>query len=233
MNARQKKALYFQKLQNILEEYNKIFVVEIKHVTSKQVADIRKALRGQALLLFGKKTMIRRCMNKFVEDHPGHPIEKLIPLVILNALDGKALPVYGTGAQIRDWLYVEDHARALYLVATEGVPGETYNIGGHNEKKNIEVVRKICEILDELQPRPDGKSYAELITFVTDRPGHDLRYAIDAAKIGRELGWKPLETFESGIRKTVQWYLDHRFTWCKNVQEGTYNRERLGTGGAK
>ena len=150
-----------------------------------------------------------------------------------DALDGKALPVYGTGAQIRDWLYVEDHARALYLVATRGVPGETYNIGGHNEKKNIEVVHRICEILDELQPRADGKTYAEQITFVTDRPGHDLRYAIDAAKIRRELGWKPLETFESGIRKTVQWYLDHRFTWCKHVQEGTYHRERLGTGGVQ
>ncbi len=179
---------------------------------------------------FKLPTIVTNCSNNY---GPYHFPEKLIPLVILNALDGKPLPVYGTGAQIRDWLYVEDHARALYLVATSGVPGETYNIGGHNEKKNIEVVHKICEILDELQPRADGKSYAEQITFVTDRPGHDLRYAIDADKIGRELGWKPQETFESGIRKTVQWYLDHRFTWCKNVQDGTYNRERLGIGGAK
>ena len=179
---------------------------------------------------FKLPTIVTNCSNNY---GPYHFPEKLIPLVILNTLDGKPLPVYGTGAQIRDWLYVEDHARALYLVATSGVPGETYNIGGHNEKKNIEVVHKICEILDELQPRADGKSYAEQITFVTDRPGHDLRYAIDADKIGRELGWKPQETFESGIRKTVQWYLDHRFTWYKNVQDGTYNRERLGIGGAK
>lgn len=179
---------------------------------------------------FKLPTLVTNCSNNY---GPYHFPEKLIPLVILNALEGKPLPVYGTGAQIRDWLYVEDHARALYLVATTGVPGETYNIGGHNEKKNIEVVHKICEILDELQPRADGKSYAEQITFVTDRPGHDLRYAIDADKIGRELGWRPQETFESGIRKTVQWYLAHRFTWCKHVQDGTYNRERLGTGGAK
>lgn len=179
---------------------------------------------------FKLPTLVTNCSNNY---GPYHFPEKLIPLVILNALEGKPLPVYGTGAQIRDWLYVEDHARALYLVATTGVPGETYNIGGHNEKKNIEVVHKICEILDELQPRADGKSYAEQITFVTDRPGHDLRYAIDADKIGRELGWRPQETFESGIRKTVQWYLAHRFTWCKHVQDGTYNRERLGIGGAK
>ena len=119
------------------------------------------------------------------------------------------------------------------MVQEQGRLFQTYNIGGHNEKKNIEVVHKICEILDELQPRADGKSYAEQITFVTDRPGYDLRYAIDADKIGRELGWRPQETFESGIRKTVQWYLAHRFTWCKHVQDGTYNRERLGTGGAK
>ena len=177
---------------------------------------------------FGLPTIVTNCSNNY---GPYHFPEKLIPLVILNALDGKPLPVYGTGAQIRDWLYVEDHARALYLVATTGVPGETYNIGGHNEKKNIEVVETICTLLDELRPRSDGRSYREQITFVTDRPGHDLRYAIDAAKIGRELGWKPQETFESGIRKTVEWYLDHRDTWCKRVQDGSYSRERLGLGG--
>ncbi|MBR2720279.1 MAG: GDP-mannose 4,6-dehydratase, partial [Lentisphaeria bacterium] len=161
---------------------------------------------------------------------PYHFPEKLIPLVILHALDGKELPVYGQGLQIRDWLYVEDHARALYLVATEGVPGETYNIGGHNEKKNIEVVHKICELLNELAPRKYGKSYADQIVFVKDRPGHDMRYAIDADKIARELNWKPLETFESGIRKTVQWYLEHKDDWCAHVLSGEYKMERLGTG---
>lgn len=176
---------------------------------------------------FGLPTMVTNCSNNY---GPYHFPEKLIPLVILHALDGKPLPVYGTGAQIRDWLYVEDHARALIKVVTEGVPGETYNIGGHNEKKNIEVVETICRLLDELQPRPDGKSYREQITFVTDRPGHDLRYAIDAAKIGRELGWKPQETFESGIRKTVQWYLDNKDGWCRRVLDGSYRMERLGLG---
>lgn len=179
---------------------------------------------------FGLPAVVTNCSNNY---GPYHFPEKLIPLVILNALDGKPLPVYGTGCQIRDWLYVEDHARALYLVATTGCPGETYNIGGHNEKKNIEVVQKICALLDELKPRDDGKSYSEQITFVKDRPGHDLRYAIDADKIHRELGWKPLETFDSGIRKTVEWYLAHRDTWCKNVLDETYNRERLGAGGLK
>lgn len=179
---------------------------------------------------FGLPTMVTNCSNNY---GPYHFPEKLIPLVILHALDGKELPVYGKGEQIRDWLYVEDHARALYLVATEGVPGETYNIGGHNEKKNIEVVRKICALLDELKPRPDGKSYAEQIVFVKDRPGHDLRYAIDADKIGRELGWKPQETFESGIRKTVEWYLQHKDDWCAHVLSGEYKMERLGTGDVK
>lgn len=174
---------------------------------------------------FHLPTLVTNCSNNY---GPYHFPEKLIPLVILNALDGKNLPVYGKGEQIRDWLFVEDHARALYLVATKGVVGETYNIGGHNEKQNIEVVRTICRLLDEIQGRQDGKSYAEQIVFVTDRPGHDLRYAIDASKIQRELGWKPLETFESGIRKTVEWYLANRNSWCKNVQEGNYNRERLG-----
>ncbi len=176
---------------------------------------------------FGLPTIVTNCSNNY---GPYHFPEKLIPLVILHALDGKPLPVYGTGAQIRDWLYVEDHARALIKVVTEGVPGETYNIGGHNEKKNIEVVETICRLLDELRPREDGKSYREQITFVSDRPGHDLRYAIDAAKIGRELGWKPQETFESGIRKTVQWYLDNKDGWCRRVLDGSYQMERLGLG---
>ena len=151
----------------------------------------------------------------------------MIPLLILNALEGKALPVYGNGQQIRDWLFVEDHARALYRVASQGQVGETYNIGGHNEKQNIEVVKTICALLDELQPRADQLSYASFITYVTDRPGHDLRYAIDASKIAKELGWKPEETFETGLRKTVQWYLNN-LQWCRRVQDGSYQRERLG-----
>ena len=176
---------------------------------------------------FGLPTVVTNCSNNY---GPYHFPEKLIPLVILHALDGKELPVYGKGEQIRDWLYVEDHARALCLVAVEGAPGETYNIGGHNERKNIEVVLKICALLDELRPRKDGKSYAEQIVYVKDRPGHDLRYAIDAAKIARDLNWKPLETFESGIRKTVEWYLEHKDDWCAHVLSGEYKMERLGTG---
>lgn len=176
---------------------------------------------------FGLPTIVTNCSNNY---GPYHFPEKLIPLIILHALDGKELPVYGKGLQIRDWLYVEDHARALYLVATGGIPGETYNIGGNNEKKNIEVVNKICELLDELSPRQDGKSYAEQIVYVKDRPGHDMRYAIDASKITRELGWKPQETFESGIRKTVIWYLEHKDNWCANVLSGEYKMERLGKG---
>jgi dTDP-glucose 4,6-dehydratase len=150
--------------------------------------------------------------------------------VILNALAGKPLPVYGNGLQVRDWLFVEDHARALFKVATEGVVGETYNIGGHNEQKNIDVVRGICALLEELAPqRPEGVAhYADLITFVVDRPGHDQRYAIDASKIERELGWVPEETFESGLRKTVQWYLDNQ-EWCGRVRDGSYQGERLGS----
>ena len=150
--------------------------------------------------------------------------------MILNALAGKPLPVYGDGQQIRDWLYVEDHARALYTVVTQGKTGETYNIGGHNEKNNLEVVRTICALMEELAPeKPQGVArYEDLITFVTDRPGHDARYAIDASKIGRELGWKPQETFESGIRKTVQWYLENR-SWWQRVLDGSYRLERLGT----
>lgn len=178
---------------------------------------------------FGLPTLVTNCSNNY---GPYHFPEKLIPLVILNALEGKELPIYGKGNQIRDWLYVEDHARALIKVATEGKIGETYNIGGHNEKQNIEVVKTICDILDSVIPVTDrpsiiDSSFQELLTFVADRPGHDMRYAIDATKIQKELGWTPQETFESGIRKTVQWYLDNQ-EWCKHVQDGSYQRERLG-----
>ena len=173
---------------------------------------------------YGLPTIVTNCSNNY---GPYHFPEKLIPLVILNALDAKPLPIYGKGDQIRDWLFVEDHARALYQVVTEGVVGETYNIGGHNEKQNIEVVKTICKILDELKPESTGQKYETLITFVKDRPGHDLRYAIDAAKIEKELGWTPQETFETGIRKTVAWYLNN-LDWCHRVQDGSYQRERLG-----
>ena len=178
------------------------------------------------LRTYGLPTIVTNCSNNY---GPFHFPEKLIPLMILNALDGKPLPVYGNGQQIRDWLFVEDHARALYKVVTEGEVGETYNIGGHNEKANIEVVRTICSLLEELVPnKPEGVAkYEDLITYVKDRPGHDVRYAIDAAKIGRELGWKPQETFESGIRKTVEWYLNNK-KWWSRVLDGSYNRERLG-----
>lgn len=170
--------------------------------------------------------VITNCSNNY---GPYHFPEKLIPLMILNALEGKPLPVYGQGHQIRDWLYVEDHARALVLVATQGSLNETYNIGGHNEMQNIQVVQTICELLEELVPKkPVGVSaYQDLITFVEDRAGHDVRYAIDASKIKRELGWVPQETFASGIRKTVEWYLNNQ-QWCLNVQDGSYQRERLG-----
>ncbi|MFC2292562.1 MAG: dTDP-glucose 4,6-dehydratase [Kingella oralis] len=175
---------------------------------------------------YGLPTIVTNCSNNYGCYH--FP-EKLIPHMILNALDGKPLPVYGDGKQIRDWLYVEDHARALYLVVTQGKIGETYNIGGFNEKQNIEVVRTICELLEELAPnKPQGVAhYADLITHVTDRAGHDVRYAIDASKIQRELGWTPQETFESGIRKTVQWYLDNK-AWWQRVLDGSYKLERLG-----
>lgn len=178
------------------------------------------------LRTYGLPTIVTNCSNNY---GPFHFPEKLIPLMILNALDGKPLPVYGNGQQIRDWLFVEDHARALYKVVTEGEVGETYNIGGHNEKANIDVVRNICRLLEELVPnKPKGVAkYEDLITYVKDRPGHDVRYAIDAAKIGRELGWKPQETFESGIRKTVEWYLNNK-KWWSRVLDGSYNRERLG-----
>ncbi len=175
---------------------------------------------------YGFPILVTNCSNNY---GPYHFPEKLIPLVILNALDGKALPIYGKGNQIRDWLFVEDHARALYKVVTEGMIGETYNIGGHNEKQNIEVVKTICCILDELKPQENGQPYESLITFVKDRPGHDLRYAIDASKIANELKWTPTETFDSGIRKTVEWYLSN-MEWCSRVQDGSYQRERLGAG---
>lgn len=172
---------------------------------------------------YGLPTLVTNCSNNY---GPYHFPEKLIPLMILNALEGKPLPVYGKGNQVRDWLYVDDHARALYKVVTEGKVGETYNIGGHNEKQNIEVVRTICTLLDELASS-SFSPYESLITYVQDRPGHDLRYAIDASKIQRELGWQPEETFESGIRKTVEWYLENR-EWCRRVQDGSYQRQRLG-----
>ncbi|MCR9298800.1 dTDP-glucose 4,6-dehydratase [Vibrio fluvialis] len=176
---------------------------------------------------YGLPVIITNCSNNY---GPFHFPEKLIPLVILNAIKGKTLPVYGCGTQIRDWLYVEDHAKALYLVATQGVSGESYNIGGHNEKENIEVVKSICALLEELVPdKPVGVvKYEDLIEYVSDRPGHDLRYAIDASKIERELGWKPQESFESGLRKTVEWYLNNTH-WWKRVLDGSYSRERLGS----
>lgn len=194
------------------------------------------------LRTYGLPTLVTNCSNNY---GPYHFPEKLIPLVILNALDGKALPIYGPGDQIRDWLYVEDHAQALYTVLTRGSIGETYNIGGHNEKTNLEVVQTLCTILDELAPwhsRKDAaattpsdalerlnasNSYAALITHVSDRPGHDRRYAIDASKIEHELGWTPAETFTSGLRKTVDWYLNNP-AWCQHVQDGSYQRQRLG-----
>ncbi len=175
---------------------------------------------------FGLPTLMTNCSNNY---GPYHYPEKLIPLVILNALEGKALPIYGKGDQVRDWLYVEDHAVALYCVLQQGKIGETYNIGGHNEKKNIDVVNAICELLDQLvENKPESiQSFKSLITHVEDRPGHDKRYAIDATKIKHTLGWQPKETFESGIEKTVKWYLDN-LAWCRRVQDGSYQRNRLG-----
>jgi len=175
---------------------------------------------------YGLPVLITNCSNNY---GPYHFPEKLIPLMILNALAGKPLPVYGNGQQVRDWLYVEDHARALLKVVSEGKVGETYNIGGHNEQKNLDVVRAICALLEELAPqKPAGIArYEDLITYVQDRPGHDLRYAIDAGKIERELGWVPQETFATGLRKTVKWYLDN-LDWCRRVQDGSYQGQRLG-----
>ena len=175
---------------------------------------------------YGLPTVITNCSNNY---GPFHFPEKLIPLMILNALDGKPLPVYGNGQQIRDWLYVDDHAKALLKVALNGVIGETYNIGGFNEKTNLDVVHTICDLLEELAPeKPKGvTNYKDLITFVEDRPGHDVRYAIDASKIERNLGWRPEETFATGIRKTAEWYLANR-EWADRVQDGSYARGRLG-----
>ena len=177
---------------------------------------------------YGIPIVVTNCSNNY---GPFHFPEKLIPLIILNALRGEPLPVYGRGTQVRDWLFVEDHARALVRVVTDGVVGETYNIGGHNEKRNIDVVRAVCGLLDELHPSThDGIiKYEQLITFVKDRPGHDVRYAIDASKIQRELGWVPQETFESGLRKTVSWYLTNE-DWWQAVLDGSYQGQRLGLG---
>jgi len=175
---------------------------------------------------YGLPVVLTNCSNNY---GPNQFPEKLIPLIILNALEGKPLPIYGKGDQVRDWLYVEDHARALWKVVTEGSLGETYNIGGHNEKTNLEVVHTVCDILDKLAPEHPGNisRYRDLITHVTDRPGHDQRYAIDAGKINDTLGWKPMETFDSGIYKTVEWYLNN-LDWCREIQDGSYQRERLG-----
>ena len=172
-------------------------------------------------------TLTTNCSNNY---GPYHFPEKLIPLVILNALDGKSLPIYGDGQQIRDWLYVEDHASAIWAVLRQGKVGETYNIGGINERANLEVVRRICALLDAQSPRRDGKSYADQITFVADRPGHDRRYAIDCTKLQLELGWNPKESFETGLAKTVAWYLKNR-AWCDDITSEKYARERLGTQG--
>ena len=174
---------------------------------------------------FGLPVLLSNCSNNY---GPYHFPEKLIPLVILNALDGKKLPIYGRGENIRDWLFVEDHARALWLIDRKGRVGETYNIGGRNERTNLQVVQSICAILDELRPKASG-SYADQITFVTDRPGHDLRYAIDADKLRNELGWEPREDFDSGLRLTVSWYLENDW-WWRPIREGKYSGERLGEG---
>jgi dTDP-glucose 4,6-dehydratase len=173
----------------------------------------------------GFPTLITNCSNNY---GPNQYPEKLIPLVMLNALEGNSLPIYSKGNQIRDWQYVDDHARALVLCAIQGEEGETYNIGGHNEKQNIEVVHTLCDILDEVRPKPQG-SYLDQITYVVDRPGHDMSYTIDASKIQKELGWTPEETFETGMKKTVTRYLENA-TWCQHVQDCSYQRGRLGTG---
>jgi len=170
---------------------------------------------------YGFPALITNCSNNY---GPYQFPEKLIPLMIANCVDEKPLPVYGEGLNVRDWLFVEDHCDAIYEVLQHGKIGDTYNIGGHNEIRNIDIVNTICSILDELKPRSNGQTYSELITYVTDRPGHDFRYAIDASKIKNDLGWTPKETFETGIRKTIQWYLDHE-DWWRKIQDGTYNQE--------
>jgi len=174
---------------------------------------------------YGLPVVLSNCSNNY---GPFHFPEKLIPLAILNALHGKPIPVYGSGANIRDWLFVEDHARALELVATKGVVGESYNVGGNSELSNLTVVRMICDTIDRMRPRPDGTSHRSLITFVEDRPGHDRRYAIDASKIDRDLGWRPSESFESGLTRTVRWYLDNEW-WWRPIRDGRYAGERLGS----
>ena len=175
---------------------------------------------------YGMPTIVTNCSNNY---GPYQFPEKLIPLIILNCLDRKPLPVYGKGANVRDWLYVEDHARALLLVNEKGKSGETYNVGGHNERTNLEVVKTVCTILDELRPLDNNEKYDSLITYVTDRPGHDLRYAIDPKKLMDNLGWKPKENFDTGIRRTVQWYLDNEWWWGP-IHRGKYCGERLGIG---
>lgn len=174
---------------------------------------------------YGLPVLVTNCSNNY---GPFHFPEKLIPLVILNCLDGKPLPVYGSGANVRDWLYVDDHARALLLVNEKGRPGETYNVGGRNERTNLEVVKEVCAILDELRPRRDGAKYEAQIVHVSDRPGHDLRYAIDPTKLASELGWRPQENFSTGIRRTVQWYLENEW-WWRPIRERKYAGQRLGT----
>jgi len=212
-----------------LEDADDIFTEETAYAPSSPYSASKASsdhLVRAWLRTYGLPTLITNCSNNY---GPYQFPEKLIPLVILNAIRGEKLPIYGDGKQIRDWLYVDDHARALFNVALTGKIGETYNIGGHNEMKNIEVVKTICSILDELVPSKfyGINQYKELITYVDDRAGHDARYAIDATKIANELGWTPDETFETGIRKTVQWYLHHQ-AWCDHVKDGSYQGERLG-----
>jgi dTDP-glucose 4,6-dehydratase len=176
---------------------------------------------------YGLPTVTTNCSNNY---GPYQFPEKLIPLSILNALENKPLPIYGDGRNVRDWLYVGDHCEALHVAALRGVPGETYNVGGKNERTTLQIAHAICDVLDRLAPRNAGGSYRQLITFVADRPGHDRRYAIDPGKIGRELGWQPTTQFDHGIAKTVAWYLGHR-SWCERITQGVYHRERLGLKG--
>lgn len=213
-----------------LEGMHDLFTEETAYAPSSPYSASKAAsdhLVRAWLRTYGLPVVITNCSNNY---GPYHFPEKLIPHVIINAIHGKPLPIYGDGLQIRDWLYVEDHAKALMKVVTEGEIGETYNIGGHNEKTNLEVVETICDLLEEMATdKPQGvNNYRDLITFVKDRPGHDARYAIDASKIERELGWVPDETFATGLHKTVQWYLEHR-EWWERVLSGDYRLERLGS----
>ena len=211
------------KVQMIYLQSNLLILLHLHTLRVKRLADHLVRAWGRT---YGLPVIITNCSNNY---GPYHFPEKLIPHMILNAIHGKPLPIYGDGLQIRDWLYVGDHAKALIEVLSRGEIGETYNIGGHNEKTNLEVVELICSLLEELAPdKPSGLArYRDLITFVKDRPGHDLRYAIDASKIERELGWVPSESFETGLRRTVQWYLDNR-QWWRRVLSGAYRLERLG-----